>query len=177
MKYFFPLLLTLLLGHTQPLLAQNSGELDTNAVKTIEGTVTAVLAVISGEKGKVRDWTYFKSLFLPNARFTVLYHPSDSFKTNYETVSLDEFVDLMGDAYYDAGFTEYALGNVVQEYNGIAQVFQSFYSKDSEGYEGRGITSYQLVYFNHRWWISDVLWTTDSNGISVPEKYLNQPGK
>lgn len=64
------------------------------------------------------------------------------------------------------------LGKVVNEYNGIANVFQSFYAIDSEGEEGKGITSYQLVKFDDRWWISDVLWTTDSNGVEIPEEYI-----
>jgi hypothetical protein len=139
--------------------------------------VQAVLDLISGEKGKVRDWNYFKSLFLPTARFTVLHHPVDSFPSPYASVTLDEFVDLLGDAYYQVGFTEYALGHTVQEYNGIAQVFQPFYSKDGSGHEARGINSYQLVYFNGRWWISDLLWTTNSNGVLIPKQYLNTPNK
>ena len=101
------------------------------------------------------------------------YHSSDSIDLPYETVTLEEFVELLQDEYYKKGFTEYELGKVVNEFNGIANVFQSFYSKDSENQEGKGITSYQLVYFEERWWIADILWTTDSNGIPIPEKYLD----
>ena len=66
------------------------------------------------------------------------------------------------------------ISKVVDEYNGIAHVFQTFYAKDSENFEERGITSYQLVYFNNRWWIANIVWTGDSNGVKVPAKYLKK---
>lgn len=90
-----------------------------------------------------------------------------------ETVSLDEFITLLQDPYYEQGFTEYEFSKKVDEYNGIAQVFQTFYAKDSENFEETGITSYQLVYFENRWWIVNVLWTGDSNGVTVPKNYLD----
>ncbi len=65
----------------------------------------------------------------------------------------------MKDSYYDKGFEEFELGKVINEYNGIANVFQSFYGKDSEGAEEKGINSYQLVYFKNRWWIANMVWT------------------
>jgi len=68
--------------------------------------------------------------------------------------------------YPEEDFTENELGKVVNKYNGIAKVFQSFYPKDSENEEGRGITSYQFIYFKER------LWITDSIGIPIPDKYL-----
>jgi len=63
------------------------------------------------------------------------------------------------------------MGKVVDESNGIAQVFQGFYGNNSDNLEERGMTSYQLVYFNERWWIVNVLWTIEANGVEVPEKY------
>jgi hypothetical protein len=61
---------------------------------------------------------------------------------------------------------------VVNEYNGIANVFQSFYAKDSDNEEATGITSYQLIYIQGRWWISDLMWTNNTNNVPIPEKYL-----
>jgi hypothetical protein len=78
----------------------------------------------------------------------------------------------MDDEYYQNGYLEYEISKVVNEYNGIANVFQTFYGKDSENREEKGINSYQLVYFNHRWWIASLLWTGDNNGVKVPKKYL-----
>lgn len=156
---------------TSNVIAQAQTVADTAAVHSIEGIVKEVLHIISGTEGKQRDWESFRNLFLPTADFTILNH-DDSFPQPVETVSLEEFISSIQDDYYEQGYLEYAIGKVVNEYNGIAQVFQSFYAKDSENQETRGITSYQLVYFSDRWWIANLVWTTDTNGVKVPKKYL-----
>lgn len=155
------------------LRAQEKSPADTTAAQTIDGIVNEVLKIMAGEKGKVRNWSAFRDLFLPTATFTVLNH-DDTFPTPTETVSLEEFIELMHDSYYDEGYIEYELGKVVNEYNGIANVFQSVYHKDSENVEGKGMNSYQLIYFKNRWWIANLIWTTDSNGVEVPKEYLEK---
>jgi hypothetical protein len=155
------------------LVAQDEMAADTNAVNSINGIVKEALRLISGEKGKSRNWDAFRNLFLTTAEFTVLNH-SDSIPQPVETVCLEEFIKLMHDQYYDQGYLEYEINKVVEEYNGIANVFQSFYGKDSENKEEKGINSYQLVYFRSRWWIANLVWTGDSNGVKVPEKYLGK---
>ncbi len=153
--------------------AQQKMSSDTNAVKSIDGIVKEVLRLVSGEKGQTRNWDALRSLFLPTATFTVL-NNSDSISQPVETVSLDDFIKLMHDEYYEQGYLEYETGKTINEYNGIANVFQSFYAKDSENKEERGINSYQLVYFEKRWWIVSLLWTGDTNGVKIPKKYLRK---
>jgi hypothetical protein len=143
------------------------------AVNSIDGIVKEVLQIISGDKGKHRDWNAFRNLFLPTARFTVLNH-NDTLTKGVETVGLDEFITMMHDEYYDNGFFEKELSKSVEEYNGIASVFQSFYAKDSENKEEKGINAYQLAYFNKRWWIVSILWTGNDNKIEIPSKYLGK---
>ena len=167
------LLIGILLTLSVDLFAQEKLLVDSAAVSSIDGIVNEILEIITVEKGEGIDLEKFRNLFVPNARFSMLM-PGDSIIEPLETVSLNEFVEMLDDPYYEQGYLEYEIGKVVDEYNGIAQVFQSFYGKDSDNLEERGITSYQLVYFNDRWWIVNVLWTTDSNGIEVPEKYMDK---
>ena len=139
---------------------------------TLEGIVKEVFTQVSNERGETIDIEAFCNLFLPNARFTVLYQ-DDSFPDPYETVTLKEFKELLTDEYYQKGFSQYELGKRVDQFNGIAQVFQSFEGKDSDGYEEKGIASYQLIYLEDRWWILSVLWTGNSNGVEIPQQYLD----
>ena len=88
---------------------------------SINGIVAEVLNIVSGPKGKVRDWDAFRTLFLENATFSVLYH-DDSLTLPVETVSVDEFIEYMDEPYYEEGFEEYEISKVVNEYNGIASV-------------------------------------------------------
>jgi len=146
---------------------------DTNALKTVNGIVKESLRLISSEKGKTRNWEALRNLFLPTATFTVL-NNNDSIPQPVETITLGEFINLMHDEYYEQGYFEYEKGKTVDEFNGIANVFQSFVGKDSEGKEERGINSYQLVYFNKRWWIANLLWTLETNKAKIPKKYLRK---
>ena len=138
------------------------------SVESIDGIVNELLDLISVEKGEKIDTAAVGNLFLPSARLTVSsrYNSDD-----LESVSLDEFLVLLTDPYYEQGYLEKEIHKMVDEFNGIAQVFQSFYAKDSEGVEERGVTSYQLVYSRNRWWIVSLLWTSGSEGLELPKKY------
>jgi hypothetical protein len=145
---------------------------DTNALKTVGGIVKETLRLISSEKGKTKNWEALRNLFLPTATLTVL-NNNDSVVQQVESVSLNEFIDLLHDEYYEQGYVEYETGKTFEEFNGIANVFQSFYGKDSEGLEERGMNSYQLVFYNKRWWIASLLWTLETSRVKIPEKYLS----
>jgi len=47
-----------------------------------------------------------------------------------------------------------------------------FMERTPRALEENGINSYQLVYFNKRWWIANLVWTVDNNGVKIPKKYL-----
>jgi hypothetical protein len=146
---------------------------DPAAVHSVDGIIKEMLRLISGKNGETRNWEALRNLFHPQATFTVLSH-GDSAPARTETVSLDTFIQLMHDPYYEQGYLERETGKTIDQYNGIAHVFQGYYGKDSENREERGINSYQLVYYSNRWWILHILWTGDSNGVKVPKRYLSQ---
>lgn len=170
MKPTFIASLIICFGFTFHLNAQEMMIPDTNAVKSIEGILSEVFRIYNGEPGKKRNWAAFGDLFLPSARFTFL--DNNGTPGPYETVDLVEFVEILVDADFDEAFLTYETGKVVEEFNGIAHVFQSFYLKKKEGNERRGINSYQLLYDQGRWWIVSMLWTLDSEEEKIPEKYL-----
>jgi hypothetical protein len=62
------------------------------SVQSVENIVQEVLNVISVDKGEKIDVDRFRSLFLPDAKFTVLYHSTDSMPVPHESVSLEEFL-------------------------------------------------------------------------------------
>lgn len=130
--------------------------------------------VISIGPGQKIDTAYFKTLFLPTADFTVVGKEDGKFL--HETMNLNEFVETLTDTYYSLGYHEKATGEIIEEYNGIAQIIQSFEGLDSENERGRGVGSYQLVYSDGRWWIANMVWTMSANnGEDIPGKYLSDP--
>lgn len=136
-----------------------------DSLQSIDGIIDELLDQITIEQGETMDTTAIRNLFYPKALLTVANAEVP------ETVSLDDFLMLLKDPYYEAGYLEKTLHRITEEYNGIAHVFETFYGKDSEGEEDRGMNSYQLTYYKDRWWIVSMLWTVESKTNKIPAKY------
>lgn len=136
-----------------------------NPLQSIDGIIDQLLDQITIEQGETMDTTAIRNLFYPKALLTV------ASSEGPETVSLDDFLVLLKDPYYEAGYLEKALHRITEQYNGIAHVFETFYGKDSEGQEDRGMNSYQLTYYQDRWWIVSMLWTVEAKNDPIPTKY------
>ena len=88
-------------------------------------------------------------------------------------MNIEEFVRYAGPSYPKDGFEEIVIGVEVNEFNGVAVVFQSFHCKTPDGsYEARGVNTYQLVFINNRWWIASTLYTNESEDVKLPNEYL-----
>lgn len=139
--------------------------------QNVQSIVKETQKVISVKKGEKIDTAYFKTLFLPTAHFTVM--GEENGKKAHETMDLETFAATLTDEYYTKGFFETGKGQIIEEYNGIAQVIQSFYGEDSEGTKGWGVGCYQLIYSGGRWWIANMIWTMSPKGKEgIPQKYL-----
>jgi hypothetical protein len=147
-------------------------QVDTISVKSIEGITNRMLELISGEVGEERNWDKFRNLFLPTAQMTSTSKSKDG-KTRVSVMNLEEFVRNIGPLYARDGFEEYAIGLSINEFNGIANVFQSYYCKNLIGtYEERGVNSYQLIYKDDRWWIAHTMFTNETSDTALPDKFL-----
>jgi len=164
-KYFY-----LIFAFLVPL--QLFSQIDTMALKTPEGITAKMLEFISFEKGETKDWDEFRNLFLPTAQMIAL-DPDAPPHRQASAMNLEEFIRYAGPNYPKEGFEEIVIGVEVDEFNGIATVFQSFHCKTPSGsYEARGINSYQLVYLNDRWWIAGSMFINESEDVKLPNKYL-----
>lgn len=166
-KYYFLLIVCML-----PF--QVFAQTDTMALKTPEGITEKMLEFISFEKGEEKDWDEYRNLFLPNVQDLALYpKPGEPLYRQARSMNMEEFIRYAGPNYPAKGFEEIVIGLEVNEFNGIANVFQSFYCKNLDGsYEARGVNSYQLVYLNDRWWIAHVMFVNESEDVKLPNKYL-----
>ena len=149
-------------------------EIDTTAVKTIEGITGKMLELISGPIDEPRNWEEYRMLFLPTAQ-KISINPNAPPKRQVRVMNLEEFIRNVGPLYKRDGFEEIVTGLTINEFNGIANVFQSFYCKNLLGtYEQRGVNSYQLVFANNRWWIASTTFTNASEEHPVPNQYLRE---
>ncbi len=143
----------------------------TEVYQSIKKITNETQRLVSVKKGQKIDTAAFRKLFLPTAHFTVV--GKEDGKQIHETMNLNDFLESLTDEYYSKGYFEMNQGQLIEKYNGIAQVIESFYGEDSEGVKGFGVNSYQLIYSNDRWWIANMIWTMSNNqGKDIPKKYF-----
>lgn len=115
------------------------------------------------------DWEAFRDLFVPTVHFTVV-SESAAQGMNARSFALEDFVRLFKSS-ADRSFVETQLKAQIDEYNGIAHVWQT-YEVDVNGSTNQGVNSIQMIYHHDRWWIANVNWANNTNGVPLPEKYL-----
>ena len=145
---------------------------DAEEVASIEGIISALYDVISGPAGP-RNWGRLKALCKPTAQFNALV-PTEEGDQVYQTLSLEEYIGKAAPFFMESGFYEIETGQIVEEFNGIAQVFSSYETRteiDKEPFT-KGINSIQLVYDENRWWVVNILWGTATEESGIPKKYL-----
>jgi hypothetical protein len=140
-------------------------------VKSRDAILAAIYDVISGPAG-ARDWNRFRSLFLPQARFTEVATGPDG--TNVVIAwNVDEFIRDAREVFTEEPFYEKAIVNEPETFGNITQVFSSYETRRSPTGEPieRGINSIQLFNDSTRWWVLSILWDTEHAGNPLPAKF------
>jgi hypothetical protein len=140
-------------------------------VKSMDAILRAIYDVISGPVGS-RNWDRFRSLFLPQARFTQVATAPDGSKSVI-TWSVDEFVRDAGEVFSKEPFYEKAIVNRPQSFGNITQVFSSYASRHNPADKPfeRGINSIQLLNDGKRWWVLSILWDSERGDNPLPAKF------
>lgn len=139
-------------------------------VKSLDAIMHAAYASISGPAGP-RDWDRFRSLFLPQARFTQVGENPDGSKFVISW-GVDEFIRDAGAIFAKEPFYENAIVNKPDSYGGMTQVLSSYESKrtpDGKPFE-RGMNSFQLLNDGKRWWIVSIFWDSERPNNPLPAK-------
>jgi hypothetical protein len=144
-------------------------------VKSIDAIMTAVYDVISGPPGE-RDWSRFRSLFLPTARLTAATKGPDG-AIHLRPMSADDYATRAGGYFLKNGFFEHPIVNRVQTFGNVAQVFSSYESRHAAGEApfARGINSFQLLNDGKRWWVVSILWDEERPDNPLPKEFAAKP--
>jgi hypothetical protein len=139
-------------------------------VQSLDAIMRAAYDVISGPAGD-RDWKRFRSLFLPQARFTQVDKGPDG-ATVVISWGVDEFIRDATTAFAKEPFYENAIVNLPQTYGGMAQVLSSYESRHSSSEKpfSRGVNSFQVLNDGKRWWIVSIFWDSERPGNPLPPK-------
>lgn len=130
-------------------------------VRSLDGIVRAMYDVISGPARQKRDWSRFRSLYLPGARF-ILAVSQDGETPRARTLDVDDYIRRAEPIFEGEGFWEIETSRETQRFGNIAHVLSAYdlrRDKKGKAYQ-RGVNSVQLVRADTRWWIATVMWNT-----------------
>ena len=146
-------------------------------VESIDAIIAASYEVISGPRGKKRDWDRERSLFYPGARLIPTATVPGQTNVDLAPLVLDVegYIARVEPIFDKDGFYETEVARRTEEFGRIAQVWSTYESRhDPSEVEPfmRGINSFQLFSDGRRWWILSVYWQHESLQYPLPEKYL-----
>jgi hypothetical protein len=143
-------------------------------VKSVDAILRAAYESISGPAGP-RDWNRFRSLFLPQARFTQVGKAADG-SVFVISWSVEDFIHDGADYFSKEPFYETSIANQPDSYGNMAQVMSSYASRHAPGEKSfqRGINSFQVLNDGKRWWIISIFWDSERPDNPLPAKFAGK---
>lgn len=142
---------------------------------TVDSIVKALYESISGPVGAKRNWPRFASLLFPGARFIRTSIAPDG-TPQAKMMDFQDYKADTADYFRHNSFYEVEIARHIDRFGNIAHVFSTYESRhnpdDVQPFK-RGINSIQLFNDGSRWWVMNVLWDNERNGLPIPEMYLH----
>jgi hypothetical protein len=143
-------------------------------VASPEAILAATYDVISGPKGKARDWDRFRSLFLPGARLIPTSRNEAGGGFSAHPYTPEEYVARATPFFEKEGFFEKEAARRMERYGNIVQAFSTYESRHDAAGEpfARGINSFQLFFDGTRWWVVTIFWQAETADTPIPKEFL-----
>jgi hypothetical protein len=149
-------------------------------VQSVDAVVKAFYQSTAGPIGKAREWDRFRSLFVAEARMIPVRHSPHGEGNDLLTMPVDGYIQVNQKYFEKGGFYETEAARRTETFGNIAQVWSTFESRrskeDPQPY-ARGVYSIQLAFNGERWFIINVMWDTEQEGVKIPDKYLKSPSE
>lgn len=145
-------------------------------VGSMESIISAAYESFSGPVGAPRQWSRFRTLFDPGARFLSTRVNAQTGAITVVGRSVQEFMDS-GDAFMTrSGFTERELGHAVRRFGNVANIASSYEGKlaSTGQVAGRGVNFFQVYFDGKRWWILSIAWDTERPDNPIPAELLRE---
>jgi hypothetical protein len=142
-------------------------------VASIDAILAAVYDVISGPRGKARDWDRMRGLFVPGARLIPCRPKGADGKVAVAILTVEDYIARSGPTLVEKGFVERQVARRVDRFGHLAQVFSTYETRlDGEaGLLGRGINAIHLLWDETRWWVVTIMWDAESPTQPIPAEY------
>lgn len=148
-------------------------------VASPQAIVAALYDIISGPAARPRDWDRFRSLFLGGARLAFV-QADPAGQPRLYNLPVEDFIRIVGPGYQlGDGYWEREIGHHAGQFGIIAHVF-STYETRLEGPKAeviaRGINGVQLIRYQDRWWITNLVFDAETPANPIPRRYLGNSG-
>ena len=152
----------------------NASPVNIKDVAELGSIINSLYDVISGDMGAARDWGRFQALFAPNATMTAVV--SNGGKSNMASMTPEQYQEQNTEVFKTTAFYEEELGRKVTEFNGVATVLSAYQFRLQKGGEvaQRGVNSIQAVYHDNRWWITSIVWSSETPENKIPDELTAQ---
>jgi len=140
--------------------------------ESLDSIISNLYSSISGDKTKVRNLEFFKSLFHKDAR--LIFNKYDNGKPKLVFVTPEEYLNRVSEYFKKNDFFEREVYRKVDSFGSMTQVFSTYESSESDDKKvkpfARGINSIQLLNDGKRWWVVNLYWTGEN--LPIPKEYL-----
>lgn len=141
-------------------------------VASPDALIEALYESISGPAGE-RDWDRFRHLMYPNARLIPVQSREDSARAVF--FSPEEYIEQVIPYFEENGFFEVEISRETASFGNILHAFSTYESRhkaDDPAPFSRGINSIQLMHDGQRWWLINIFWDAEREGLTIPARYL-----
>jgi hypothetical protein len=142
-------------------------------VAGIDAILDAIYDVISGPKGKPRDWDRMRGLFVPGARLIPCRPKGADGKAAIAILTVEDYIARSGPTLVEKGFVERQVARRVDRFGHLAQVFSTYETRlaGEPGLLGRGINAIHLLWDETRWWVVTIMWDAETPTQPIPAEY------
>jgi len=146
-------------------------------VESIDAIIAATYDVISGPRGKSRDWERERSLFYPGARLmpTATIAGRNDVELAPQILDVEGYIVRVEPLFEKSSFYEKEIARRVESFGSIAHVWSTYESRHDPSDPApfmRGINSIQLFNDGRRWWVLSIYWQHESTQQPLPKQYL-----
>jgi hypothetical protein len=139
-------------------------------VATIDGLINAYYESVSGHPGQ-RDGERMLSLFITGGKISIdLEGEEPTHKNAEDYLKTERFLTISTE------FFEREISRDTQEFGYMANVISTYGISDAmenTDYTARGVTVFQLLNHDGRWWILSTMWQRENPELPIPDHLLD----
>ncbi len=145
-------------------------------VETLDGLIRAFYEVVNIKPGDARQWDRDRTLYVPWVRF-IATATDLAGKVKNTIWTHQQYVEAT-EPLVQSGFKEWEVSRKTAQYGNIAHI-DSVYAGEAAAGDGkierfRGLNSIEAYFDGKRWWISSVMWMSESPNHPIPKAYLEK---